>query len=118
MRHWRWGNKIVLYTDKKGNVELHADVEKDTLWATQRSIADLFYCSADNVSLHLKNIFKSKELDERSVTEESSATAKDGKRYLVTFYNLDVIIAVGYRVNSKKATQFRIWATRILRWTS
>jgi hypothetical protein len=108
-------NKIVLYTDKSGNVELRADVQKDTLWATQIQVSSIFDCSIDNVSLHLKNIFKDKELKENSVTEESSITAQDGKRYNVKFYNLDAIIAVGYRVNSKKATKFRIWATKILR---
>ena len=108
-------DKIIIYTDDKGNTELRADVEKETVWATQMQIADIFGCSIDNVSLHIKNIFKSRELREKSVIEESSATAKDGKRYLTIFYNLDLVIAVGYRVNSKKATKFRIWATKILR---
>jgi len=108
-------DQVVLYTDKNGKVELRADTEKDTLWATRDQIAQLFDCSADNVSLHLKNIFREKELKEKSVTEESSVTAKDGKQYLTKLYDLDAIIAVGYRVNSKKATKFRIWATGILR---
>ena len=108
-------NKVVLYTDKRGNVELRADVEKETIWATQTQIAALFDCSIDNISLHMKNIFKDMELKENSVTEESSTTAQDGKQYLTKFYNLDAIIAVGYRVNSKRATKFRIWATRVLR---
>ena len=107
-------DQVVLYTDKNGKVELRADTEKDTLWATRDQIAQLFDCSADNVSLHLKNIFREKELKEKSVTEESSVTAKDGKQYLTKLYDLDAIIAVGYRVNSKKATKFRIWATGIL----
>src|ERR1035437_726857 len=108
-------DQIVLYTGKNGKVELRADTEKDTLWGTQECVAQLFDCSADNVSLHLKNIFKEKELIEKSVTEDSSVTARDGKQYLTKLYNLDAIIAVGYRVNSKKATKFRIWATSILR---
>lgn len=108
-------NKIVFYQNKNGNVELRADIEKETLWATQKIVAALFGCSIDNVSLHLKNIFESKELDENSVVEESSITASDGKKYKIKHYNLDAIIAVGYRVNSKKATKFRIWATSILR---
>ena len=108
-------DQIVLYTGKNGKVELRADTEKDTLWGTQERVAQLFDCSADNVSLHLKNIFKEKELIEKSVTEDSSVTARDGKQYLTKLYNLDAIIAVGYRVNSKKATKFRIWATGILR---
>ena len=76
---------------------------------------ELFGCSADNISLHLKNIFEEGELEKNSVTEKISATATDGKKYLTQFYNLDAIIAVGYRVNSKKATQFRIWATNVLK---
>ena len=76
----------------------------------------LFDCSTDNISLHLKNIFKENELDEISVTEEFSATASDGKTYKTKHYNLDAIIAVGYRVNSRRAaTAFRQWATSVLR---
>jgi len=108
-------NNIVIYQSKSGNIELHADVEKDTVWASQKSIAKIFDCSIDSVSLHLKNIFSDKELDEASVIEESSITGNDGKKYKVKHYNLDAIIAVGYRVNSKNATKFRIWATKTLR---
>ena len=72
----------------------------DTVWATQKAMAMLFDCSADNIGLHLKNIFKSGELVEDSVTEKNSATAADGKNYMTKFYNLDAIISVGYRVNS------------------
>ena len=71
----------------------------------------LFDCSTDNIGLHLKNIFKSGELEERSVTEKNSATAADGKNYMTKFYNLDAIISVGYRVNSIRATQFHQWCT-------
>ena len=78
-------------------------------------MSKVFDCSIYNISLHLKNIFKEGELDENSVVEESSVTASDGKKYKTKIYNLDVIIAVGYRVNSKKATQFRIWATKVLK---
>ena len=108
-------NKIVLYTDKNGKVELRADVEKDTLWATQEQIANIFLSTKQNIGLHLKNIFNTSELIRDSVVKDFFTTAKDGKKYKVKFYNLDAIIAVGYRVNSKKATQFRIWATTILR---
>lgn len=73
----------------------------ETVWATQKAMATLFDCSTDNVGLHLKNIFKSRELIENSVTEKISATAADGKNYLTKFYNLDAIISVGYRVNSR-----------------
>ena len=72
----------------------------ETIWATQKAMAMLFDCSSDNISLHLKNIFKSGELDENSVTEKNSATAADGKNYMTKFYKLDAIISVGYRVNS------------------
>ena len=89
--------------------------ENENLWMTQKAMAELFDCSTDNVSLHLKNIFKENELDSNSVTEEFSATASDGKKYKMKFYNLDAIISVGYRVNSKRATQFRRWATQVLK---
>ena len=87
----------------------------ETIWATQKAMAQLFDCSSDNISLHLKNIFSSGELDKDSVTEKNSATASDGKNYQTMFYNLDAIISVGYRVNSVRATQFRQWATYVLR---
>ena len=87
----------------------------ETIWATQKAMAQLFDCSSDNIGLHLKNIFASGELVKDSVTEKNSATASDGKNYQTMFYNLDAIISVGYRVNSVRATQFRQWATCILR---
>ena len=82
-----------------------------SIWATQKAMSMLFDCSSDNIGLHLKNIFKSGELEEGSVTEKISATAADGKMYMTKFYNLDAIISVGYRVNSIRATQFRQWCT-------
>ena len=87
----------------------------ETVWATQKAMAQLFDCSVDNIGLHLKNIFKSGELVEDSVTEKNSATAADGKNYMTKFYNLDAIISVGYRVNSIRATQFRQWCTYVIR---
>lgn len=87
----------------------------ESVWCTQKAMAQLFDCSTDNIGLHLKNIFKTGELQEESVTEKCSATASDGKNYLTKFYNLDAIISVGYRVNSTRATQFRQWCTSILR---
>ena len=87
----------------------------ENIWARQKAMATLFDCSTDNVGLHLKNIFASGELDKDAVTEKISATASDGKNYLTQFYSLDAIIAVGYRVNSIRATQFRQWATSVLR---
>ena len=87
----------------------------ETIWCSQKAMAQLFDCSTDNIGLHLRNIFKSGELQEDSVTEKFSATAADGKNYLTKFYNLDAIISVGYRVNSTRATQFRQWCTFVLR---
>jgi hypothetical protein len=108
-------NKVVLYTDKRGNVELRADVEKDTIWATQDQVATIFDTSKQNIGQHIKNIFKTGELRQNSTVKKFFTVAANNKRYWAVFYNLDVIIAVGYRVNSKMATHFRIWATRILR---
>ena len=89
--------------------------KNETIWATQKAMAQLFDCSTDNIGLHLKNIFASRELIKDSVTEKNSATAADGKNYQTMFYNLDAIISVGYRVNSVRATQFRQWCTFVLR---
>jgi len=108
-------NNIVLYTNGSETVSVNVTYQNESFWLSQKAIAQLFDCSTDNVSLHLKNIFKSGELEADSVTEEFSATANDGKKYKTKFYNLDAIIAVGYRVNSKQATQFRIWATQTLK---
>ncbi len=108
-------NNLLIYKDKSGNIVVDAIYKDETLWLTQKVMAKVFDCSVDNISLHLKNIFKEKELNENSVIEETSITASDGKNYKTRIYNLDAIIAVGYRVNSKKATEFRIWATKILK---
>lgn len=107
--------KIVIYSDENGNTELRADIKKETIWAVQDQIATLFCVSRPNITMHLNKIFKTGELVEASVSKDYLLTARDGKQYITKLYNLDAIIAVGYRVNSKKATQFRIWATRILR---
>jgi hypothetical protein len=115
MKNEKANNSIVIYDIGGGKPKIEVRVDGDTIWLNQRKMAELFECSSDNISLHLRNIFKEGELDEAAVTEESSATASDGKTYQTKFYNLDAIIAVGYRVNSRKATQFRIWATGILR---
>ncbi len=108
-------NKIILYSNETGNVNISVTYQNENFWLAQKAIAQLFNCSIDNVSLHLKNIFASDELEQNSVIEEFSVTANDGKNYRTKFYNLDAIIAVGYRVNSKQATQFRIWATQTLK---
>lgn len=107
--------QFLLYKTDKGDVKVDVLLQNETIWMPQKGIAQLFGCSTDNVSLHFKNIFAEGELDPNSVTEEISATASDGKSYKTKFYNLDAIIAVGYRVNSKQATQFRIWATAVLK---
>lgn len=106
--------QFILYQlpDEEGKVQVV--IKDETIWATQKAMAQLFDCSTDNIGLHLKNIFNSNELDKNSVAEKISATATDGKNYLTTFYSLDAIIAVGYRVSSARATKFRIWATQIL----
>ena len=98
---------------KEEGIQVH--YKNETIWATQKAMATLFDCSTDNISLHLKNIFKTGELIEDSVTEKSSVTAADGKNYITKIYNLDAIISVGYRVNSIRATQFRQWCTYVLR---
>ncbi len=106
---------LLIYENEEGNIIVDAIFKDETLWLTQKGMAKVFDCSIDNISLHLKNIFKDNELDENSVTEKSSITASDGKNYQTKIYNLDAIISVGYRINSKKATEFRIWATKILK---
>lgn len=108
-------NNLFIYKNKDGDIVVDAIYRDETLWLTQKGMSKVFDCSTDNISLHLKNIFKDNELDEKSVVEDSSITASDGKNYKTKIYNLDAIIAVGYRVNSKKATEFRIWATKILK---
>ena len=108
-------NDIIFYSSPSGDVRVEVFFKDETFWLNQKRMAELFGCSTDNISLHLKNIFKENELDPNSVTEEISATATDGKNYKTKFYNLDAIIAVGYRVNSIQATQFRIWATKTLK---
>jgi prophage maintenance system killer protein len=111
-------NKLVLYTDKHGNVELRADVQRDTIWATQAQIARVFETTVQNIIIHLGNIFKEGELAKVATCKDFLQVQKEGNRAVkrsIEYYNLDAIIAVGYRVNSKQATKFRIWATGILR---
>ncbi|MHB0946046.1 MAG: virulence RhuM family protein [Sedimentisphaerales bacterium] len=108
-------SNIVIYTTEDGQARLQVKIENETVWLTQKQMAELFQCSTDNIGLHLKNLFKEGELNENSVTEEYSVTATDGKKYNVRHYNLDVIISIGYRVKSVRGTQFRIWATQRLR---
>lgn len=110
--------ELVIYTSPDGHVNIDARFHDETIWLTQRTMSELFGCSSDNISLHLKNIYKEKELDKISTTEDFSVVQNEGGRKITrtqTFYNLDAIISVGYRVNSSKATQFRIWATSVLK---
>ena len=109
-------SEIVIYED--GVVSLEATVEKDTLWLNQKQMGKLFDVDSDTISYHLKNIYITEELDKSSTTEKISVVQKEGKREVkrnIEHYSLDAIISVGYRVNSKRATAFRIWATGILK---
>ncbi|MBR3323962.1 virulence protein RhuM/Fic/DOC family protein [Candidatus Saccharibacteria bacterium] len=108
-------NQIGIYKAAEGEIIFDVDVEEETIWATQGQIAKLFSTTKQNISLHINNCFKEGELDKNSVVKDFLTTAADGKNYRVKHYNLDAIISVGYRVNSKKATDFRIWATSVLR---
>jgi hypothetical protein len=107
--------EFLIFSLQAENDGIEVRVQNDTIWLSKKLMAKLFDCSSDNIGLHLKNIFNEKELDEKSVTEDFSVTASDGKTYNVKHYNLDAIIAVGYRVNSRRATAFRQWATAVLR---
>jgi len=110
--------EILVYRTDDGRIKLDLRLERDTLWMTQNDMAQLFQCSADNISLHLKNIYEEGELDPLATTEESSAVRQEGTRQVrrnLIFYNLDVVISVGYRVKSLIATRFRIWATERLK---
>ncbi|MDE6512164.1 MAG: virulence RhuM family protein [Muribaculaceae bacterium] len=108
------GNEIILY-QPDSTVRLEVRLENETVWLTQQQIADLFGVKQPAISKHLKNIFESEELDEASVHSILEYTATDGKTYKTKFYNLDAILSVGYRVNSKNATLFRQWANKVLK---
>ena len=107
--------EIVIYKTSKNEVELRVRFEGETVWLTQKQISLLFDIQRSAITKHLNNIFKSGELDENSVSSILEHTAEDGKTYKTKFYNLDAIISTGYRVNSKRATQFRMWATKTLK---
>ncbi|MEN8258548.1 MAG: virulence protein RhuM/Fic/DOC family protein [Thermodesulfobacteriota bacterium] len=111
-------SEVIIYKQEGQAVEVRLDGKQDTIWLTQRQMGELFDKDSDTIGLHLKNIYKSGELDENTTTEQSSVVRQEGKRQVkreINFYNLDAVISVGYRVNSKRAVQFRQWATRILR---
>ena len=111
-------NQIAFYQSPDGSVNIEVLYAEENIWLTQKRMAELFGCSTDNISLHLKNIYKEKEIDEKSTAEDFSVVQKEGEREVsrnLTFYSLEAIIAVGYRVNSERGTQFRQWATGILK---
>lgn len=108
-------SNIILYETEDGKINVDVILKDETIWLTQKSMAELFDIDRTVITKHLKNVFKENELNKGSVCAKFAHTANDGKSYQTEFYNLDAIIAVGYRVNSKKATQFRIWATSILK---
>lgn len=108
-------NKILIYTDGSGLTKIDVKLTEDTLWLTQAQLCELYQTSKSNVSEHIKHIFEEGELQEAAVVRKFRTTAADGKSYLTTFYNLDMIIALGYRVRSIIATRFRQWATERLK---
>ncbi|MCB2200243.1 virulence RhuM family protein [bacterium] len=108
-------NDIILYTTDDGKSQINLRTDQQTVWLTQREMAELFDTSKQNISLHLKNIFEDGELELDSVVKESLTTASDGKNYEIQLYNLDAILAVGYRVRSQRGVQFRRWATTVLK---
>ena len=106
---------MIIYVSKDGNVKVDVNVQNEDIWMSQEVMANLYDTTKQNISYHLNNIFKENELNKDSVVKDFLTTASDGKKYNVLHYNLDAIIAVGYRINSKKATEFRIWATKVLK---
>ncbi len=111
-------NQIEIYKAKDGQTQIEVKFEEDSVWLTQKQMAGLFEKDADTISLHLKNIYSEDELEEKSTTEFFSVVQKEGKRKVtrsIKFYNLDAILSVGYRVNSRRGTQFRQWATQRLK---
>lgn len=108
--------QTLLYTGKEGSVKIEVILDNlnETMWASQKTLSQLFQVNITDISYHLKNIFTTGELDKNSVFQKNWITASDGKKYNTSFYNLDAIISVGYRINTKEATRFRMWATDIL----
>ena len=108
-------NQIIIYQAPDGKTSIEVKLEQDTVWLNQIQMVELFQQTKQNISLHVKNIFKEHELPEISVVKDSLTTAADGKKYKTRYYNLDVIISVGYRIKSQRGTQFRIWANQVLK---
>ncbi len=107
--------QLAIYQAENGAIELREDFDNDTIWATQKQMAEVFGVDVRTINEHIQNIFKTEELEENSVIRKFRITASDGKKYNTKHYNLDTIISVGYRVNSKTATNFRRWATKTLK---
>jgi len=107
--------QFLIYNTPQENIKVDVVVKDETIWLTQKAMAALFGTSRENITMHLKSVFENAELQEISVCKKFLLTAADGKNYNTQFYNLDAIISVGYRVNSARATQFRIWATKTLK---
>ena len=108
-------NNIIIYKTDDGQVEIEVQLEDENVWLTQNSMAKLFDTTRNNITMHIKNIFNERELQEKSVSKDSLLTAKDGKNYKTKVYNLDLIISVGYRVKSIRGTQFRVWANKLIK---
>ena len=108
-------SEIIIYQSEDGTTKIDVRMEDETVWLSQAQMAELFRTTKQNVSLHINNAFKEGELDRNSVVKEYLTTAADGKNYKTAYYNLDVIISVGYRVKSLRGTQFRRWALAVLR---
>ncbi|WP_293312570.1 virulence RhuM family protein [Pedobacter sp. UBA5917] len=108
-------DEIIIYKTEEGLPIIEVAFSNDTVWLTQQQMQHLFNKTKQNISLHIKNIFKENELIQKAVVKESLTTAKDGKSYKTFYYSLDVVISVGYRVKSKEGTKFRIWANQILK---
>lgn len=108
-------NNIIFYTDEDSNVKIEVMLENEDVWLTQNSLAKLFDTTRNNITMHIKNIFTDEELEIESVSKENLLTANDGKKYKTKLYNLDMVISLGFRVNSKKAVKFRRWANKIIK---
>jgi hypothetical protein len=109
---------IIIFQAKDGKTSLEVNLKEDTVWLNQKQMAELFTKDTDTIGLHIKNVYKTEELEQKSTTEYFSVVQTEGNRQIrrtIKYYNLDMIISVGYRVNSKRGTQFRIWATKVLK---
>ena len=111
-------NDIIFYTDEEGKLQIEVMVEEENVWLTQNSLSKLFETTRNNITMHIKNIYDDQELEENSTSKESLLVQKEGNRNVkrnVVYYNLDMIISIGFRINSKKAIKFRTWANEIIK---